>query len=185
MKPTISRSLLAGATGGVSFGVATFMLFVLIGSGLDHQSGPLFDPSLQSSKVIAIWTQIEPLPLFVTSPLLMLLGYVAFGILHAVVYRSVASAWPDRLAARIWRLAAIMWTLSYLFFEFLGPFNLLGEPLPLVALELGFWALAAFVEAAVIVIILERGVNVLAFVRAPSFSSRMHALRTQEKHNGE
>jgi hypothetical protein len=44
--------------------------------------------------------------------------------------------------------------LSYLFFEFVGPFNLLGEPLALVALELSFWALAALAEAFVIVWIL-------------------------------
>jgi hypothetical protein len=156
MKPPISRTLVAGVAGGVGFGLTTFLTFVLIGSGLDHRSGPLFDPSLQSSKVLAVWTQMEPLPLFVTKPHLMLLGYVVFGIGHALLYRSVASAWPEPVAARIWRLAAIMWSLSYVFFEFLGPFNLLGEPLRLVALELSFWALAALVEATIIVLMLER-----------------------------
>lgn len=156
MKPTIPRTLIAGVAGGVSFGFTTFLTFVLIGSGLDH-GGPLFDPSLQSAKVIAVWTQMEPLPLFVTQPHLMLLGYVAFGVGHALLYRSVAGAWPGHMTARIWRLAVVMWSLSYLFFEFLGPLNLLGEPPGLVALELSFWALAALVEAAVVVVMLERG----------------------------
>ena len=155
MKPAISQSLIAGIAGGVGFGLTTFLTFVLVGSGLDHRSGPLFDPSLQSAKVIAVWTEMEPLPLFVTAPHLMLLGYVIFGVGHALLYRSVASAWPERASARIWRLAAIMWSLSYVFFEFLGPFNLLGEPIGLVALELGFWALAALVEAIVIVFMMK------------------------------
>ena len=42
-----------------------------------------------------------------------------------------------------------------MFFEFLGPFNLLGEPPALVALELVFWATAALAEAAAVVAVLE------------------------------
>lgn len=159
VKPSVSgvsRTALAGIAGGVAFGVVGILTFVLIGSGLDHRSGPLFDPSLQSPKVIAVWTQIEPLPLFQTKPHVMLLGYVLFGIGHAFLFRSVAKAWPKGLTPRIWRLAVVIWSLSCLFFEFLGPFNLLGEPLGLVALELGFWAVMALVESTVIVFLLER-----------------------------
>ncbi|MGH7607389.1 MAG: hypothetical protein ACREME_08620, partial [Gemmatimonadales bacterium] len=119
MKPSISRTLVAGLAGGATFCVATFVTFVLIGSGLDH-SGPLFDPALQSPKLIAVWTQLEPLPLFVTHPAAMLLGYVVFGIGHALLFRSVAAAWPKGITARTWRLAALTWGLSYVFFEFLG-----------------------------------------------------------------
>jgi hypothetical protein len=52
------------------------------------------------------------------------------------------------------RLALTIWALSCLFFEFLGPFNLLREPIGLVALELAFWAVMAIAAAAVIVTIL-------------------------------
>jgi hypothetical protein len=160
MRPSISRTVVAGLAGGAVFCVATFVAFVLIGSGLDHRSGPLFDPSVQSAKVIAVWTQLEPLPLFVTKPHAMLLGYILFGIGHAFLFRSVAAAWPAGVIPRAWRLAVLTWGLSYLFFEFLGPFNLLGEPLSLVALELGFWGLGALAESAVLVSMLERRARV-------------------------
>src|SRR5881397_1003317 len=78
MKPSITRTIVAGIAGSVVFSLGTFVTFVLIGSGLDHHSGPLFDPSSQSAKFIAVWTQIEPLPLFETKPHLILLGYVLF-----------------------------------------------------------------------------------------------------------
>lgn len=154
MRPSISRTVLAGLAGGATFCVVTFVTFVLIGSGLDQSSGPLFDPAVQSAKLIAVWTQLEPLPLFVTQPHVMLLGYVLFGIGHAVLFRSVAPAWPDGAVGRAWRLTVVVWSLSYLFFEFLGPFNLLGEPVGLVMLELSFWAAAAFAESLVVVLLL-------------------------------
>lgn len=154
MKPSIFRTLVAGLAGGATFCIATFLTFVLIGSGLDHRSGPLFDPASQSPKLIAVWTQIEPLPLFVTDPQVVLLGYVLFGIGHAFLFRSVAAAWPEGITPRTWRLTMVIWSLSCVFFEFLGPFNLLGEPLGLVALELGFWAVAALAESTAVVSIL-------------------------------
>jgi hypothetical protein len=151
VKPSISRTLVAGLAGGAAFSVASFLTFVLIGSG------PLFDPDMQSPKLIAVWTQMEPLPLFVAAPYVVLLGYLLFGIGHAFLFRSVAAAWPEGAAPRTWRLAVVIWGLSCLFFEFLGPFNLLGEPLSLVALELSFWATAALADSTVVVSMLRQG----------------------------
>jgi len=155
MKPSIFRTVVAGIAGSVVFSLGTFVTFALIGSGLDQHSGPLFNPSRQSAKFIAVWTQIEPLPLFETRPQLILLGYALFCVGHAFLFRSVATAWPRTIASRAWRLALVTWSLSYVFFEFLGPFNLLGEPPTLVVLELVFWAPAALAEAAAVVAILE------------------------------
>ena len=50
---------------------------------------------------------------------------------------------------------AVIWGLSCAFFELLGPVNLLGEPPGLVALELGFWAVAALAESLVVVFVLQ------------------------------
>lgn len=155
-KPTIVRTVIAGIVAGAAFNVVGFLTFVLLGSGLDHGSGPLFDPDLQSAKVIAVWTTIEPLPLFQTQPGTMLALYMLFGTIYAVLYRSVAQAWPNGFGQRTVRLALTIWALSCLFFELLGPFNLLGEPLLLVALELAFWAAMATAAATVIVGILQR-----------------------------
>lgn len=49
-----------------------------------------------------------------------------------------------------------VFVLSYVFFEFFTPFNLFWEPLPLVAVELGFWAVVAAAEALTIVGVMER-----------------------------
>jgi hypothetical protein len=43
-------------------------------------------------------------------------------------------------------MAGLVWFCSALFFEFLGPFNLFSEPLRLMLVELGFWALIAIAE---------------------------------------
>ncbi len=145
MKPSVFKVVVAGLGGGAAFWVVTFVMFVLVGSG------PLFDPALQSPKFIRVWTELEPLPLFASAPHLVLLAYALFGVGYALLLRSVARAWPAGAWARIWRLAAVIWGLSCAFFELLGPANLLGEPPVLVALELGFWAVAALAEAAVVV----------------------------------
>jgi hypothetical protein len=140
----------------LAFFVAAFLTFVLVGSGLDQRSGPLFDPVVQSPKLIAVWTKLEPRPLFATAPHVVLLEYAVFGIGYALLLRSVASAWPAGVWSRVWRLAAVIWGLSCAFFELLGPVNLLGEPLGLVALELGFWAVAALADSVVVAFLLRR-----------------------------
>ncbi len=155
-KAPVTRTVVAGIAAGAVFNAVGFLTFVVIGSGLDNRHGPLLDPALQSSKMIAVWTTLEPLPLFRTQPATIFLLYVLFGIAYASLYRSVARAWPDGFLPRTWRLALAVWALSCLFFELLGPFNLLGEPLGLVVLELSFWAVMAFVAAGVIVTIVER-----------------------------
>lgn len=149
IRPSVWRTMVAGLAGGVTFIVVSFLTFALIGAGL------LSDPALQSPKVIAVMTKIEPLPLWQTAPHVIFLGYVLFAIGHAFLFRSIAPAWPVGVISRSWRLALVIWGVSCLFFEFLGPFNLLGEPVPLVALELGFWAVTALAEAMVTVSILE------------------------------
>jgi hypothetical protein len=151
---TLVRTVTAGALAGVVFNAVGFVTFVLLGSGLDNRSGPLFDPDLQSDKMIAVWTSIEPLPLFKTQPGTIFALYVLFGIGYAVLYRSVGWAWPSGFWRRAPRLALTIWWLSCVFFELLGPFNLLGEPLSLVALELAFWAAMAAAAAAVVVAVL-------------------------------
>jgi hypothetical protein len=150
MKPSLLKSIVAGLAGGLAFWLATFVTFVLVGSG------PLFDPARQSPKFIRVWTELEPLPLFASAPHLVLLAYALFGVGYALLLRSVAPAWPAGVWPRAWRLAAVIWGLSCAFFELLGPANLLGEPPALVALELGFWAVAALAEASVVAALLRR-----------------------------
>jgi hypothetical protein len=151
MKTPIVRTLWAGAAAGLALSLVNFLTFGLLGGSHQGQTGLLFNPATQSPKVIAVYKVMEPLPFIVTRPYLILAGFVAFAIGHALLYRSVAPAWPDQVVAQLWRLALTLWFVSALFFEFLAPFNLLHEPLRVQVWELLFWALSCIAEATVIV----------------------------------
>lgn len=149
MKNSITKIFLAGLLGGVTLNVVMLLTFRLIGFGWNG-GGVLLNPSLQSPKLIAVWTQIEPLPLVVNSPAPIIIGLIFFGIGHAVIYQWLSPSWPAGIKARAWRLAGLVFFLSFFFWEFFTPFNQFGEPLPLLALELIFWAMIAIAEAFVI-----------------------------------
>ena len=129
--------------------------FRLFGFGLNGD-GPLLDPGLQASKLIAVWTTLEPRPLIVARPFLMACGLVCFAVMHAVVYASVCEAWPPSPFARVTRLAGLLLS-QFGFWEFFTPFNLFGEPLSLLGLELSFWAFIAAAEALAIVSVFHVG----------------------------
>ena len=126
--------------------IVMLLTFRAIGFGWNGD-GILVDPTIQSPKLIAVWTQLDPLPLIVTRPALMTVGLIMFGVLHAGVYRSVVDAWPAGVVPRALRMAFLLFTLSFAFWEFFTPFNQFGEPFPLIAIELSFWAVIALAEA--------------------------------------
>ena len=80
--------------------------------------------------MIAVWKQLEPLPRVIETPAVILGGMVAFGLAYALLYRSVAAAWPVGIHPRAWRLALVIW-LATVFSEFIGSLNVLRQPLPL------------------------------------------------------
>jgi hypothetical protein len=155
-KPSIWRTLAAGLAGGVAFVLGTFLTFAQLSGSRRGEEGLLFDPDTQHEKVIAVWKQLEPLPRVIETPAVILLGMVAFGIAYAFVYRSVASAWPAGIHRRAWRLALVIW-LATVFSEFIGPFNVLHQPLQLSVVAWGFWAVSAVAEAYTLVYVLDRG----------------------------
>ncbi|KAF3461999.1 hypothetical protein ACQCP0_11670 [Ralstonia pseudosolanacearum] len=151
----MTRILVAGLAGGLTLNVVMLLTFRLIGFGWNG-GGFLLTATIQSRKLIAVWTQIEPLPLIVANPAPMIAGLVLFGVAHAAIYGWLAPAWPQGVLPRALRFAGLTFVLSYLFFEFFTPFNLLGEPLVLVLAELGFWAVIAAAQAWVIAAVMER-----------------------------
>jgi len=155
MRPRLRWTALAGLAGGAAFSVALFLTFGLLGGARVGQTGLLFNPAFQSHKVIAVWKEIQPLPWLMTAPAVIMAGVMVLAVGHAFVYRSISAAWPRRSASRIWRLAVVIWVLGPPMFELFGPFNLMHEPLYLTAVELTFWATAAFAEAAALVTVLE------------------------------
>jgi hypothetical protein len=154
MKSPISKTLLAGLAGGLTLNFVTVLTFRFIGFGW-HGGGILLNSSIQSRKLIAVWTQIEPLPLVVSHPLQIFIGLILFGIGHAFIYRWLAPAWPPGIKPRAWRLAGLVFFLSFLFWEFFTPFNQFGEPILLICLELIFWATIAIAEAFAIALVYE------------------------------
>ena len=142
MKRSNFRTVFAGVGAGFAMNLVMLITFRFIGFGVDGD-GFLLDPSLQSKKLIAVWTEIEPLPLVVNQPVPIILGIVLFGITQAYIYRWVCPAWPAGIAKRGFSFALLVFVMTFLFWEFFTPFNLFGEPIGLLFVELLFWALIA------------------------------------------
>ena len=126
----------------------------MIGFGLNGD-GILLNSPIQSQKLVAVWTTLEPLPLIAVNPVPIVLGLFVFGIGHAFIYRWLAVGGPRGIAARALRFAGLLFIMTFLFWEFFTPFNQFGEPLSLVALELSFWATIALAEAFVTAPVME------------------------------
>lgn len=148
------RTLAAGFAGGMTMNMVMLLTFRAIGFGWDG-GGILLTSPIQSQKLIAVWTKLEPLPLIVVNPAPIIVGLVLFGMGHAFIYRWLSVAWPRGIAQRALRFAGLQFFMSFLFWEFFTPVNQFGEPLPLVALELSFWGAIAVSEAFVIAAIVE------------------------------
>src|SRR5258707_7490905 len=123
---TLLRTLMGGLACFAAFVLGLFFTFARFGGSRRGQTGLLFNPTTQSAKLIAVWKEIEPLPLLVSSPSLMFAGYLAFGIGWAFLYRSIRSAWPPGIVARRTRLALLIWSVRALF-ELHRPVQLLHE----------------------------------------------------------
>lgn len=154
------KTVVAGIAGGMAMNLAMLLTFRGIGFGWNGD-GILLTSPIQSQKLIAVWTHLEPLPLVVASPAPIIIGMVLFGIVHAFIYGSISVAWPSGVLPRALRFAGVVFFMTFAFWEFFTPFNQFGEPLPLIALELLFWAIIAICEAFAIAFVLERktGVN--------------------------
>lgn len=153
---SFARTFLAGSAGGLALNLTMLLTFRALGFGWGGQ-GILLTHATQSQKLIAVWTSLEPLPRVIADPLLMTIGLLLFGVGHAFVYRSVSAGWPSGYLSRAARFAGLLFFMVFAFWEFFTPWNLFGEPLSLVALELCFWAVVATAEAFVIAFVIERG----------------------------
>ncbi len=145
IKPT--RVIASGILGGLAGSLAVFILFCLI--GFEHW-GILINPQYQSPKLIKVWTEIEPMPLAVNHPGIITLGFVILSILHAFVFATIRQGIPGEGLRKGIVFGLMIWLFSYVFFEFFTPWNMFGEPVYLVGLELIFWIGVTLSEGIVI-----------------------------------
>ncbi len=133
----------AGLAGAVAFTLANIvsnLLFFQLGHGI------LFENPMQSDKIIAVMFELEPLPLMFTNGPLYLAIAAAIGVVHGLVFLWLAPVLGRSRAARGLGFAVVTWALMGLYFEFHTPFNMFGEPVALVAVELLFWAIVLLVH---------------------------------------
>ncbi|WP_028969055.1 DUF6789 family protein [Sphingomonas sp. URHD0057] len=128
-----ARSLLSGLAGGLAWIAAMLLLF-----------GPaqsiLGDPGLQSAKFMNVMADPEQPPRMAGALWIVPVGLMMIAQCHAAVFAWVGDRLPGRSALRRGlAFGLIAWALSFPWFEFYLPWNVMLEPLPLVALELACW----------------------------------------------
>ena len=84
---------------------------------------------------------------------------VLFGVIHAYLFRWLSPAWSPGIAKQGLQFAGLVFVMTFVFWEFFAPFNLFGEPLHLIALELVFWACIAIADGLAIVTVIGKGVS--------------------------
>ncbi|PCI21307.1 hypothetical protein COB64_00285 [Candidatus Wolfebacteria bacterium] len=135
------RTIIAGIISGIAVNIAGFFTFALLGMGLNF-NGILLRPGLQNEKIIAVWKTLEPLPLAVTAPVVIALGYLLLAVVYAFVYRWIAPVMPQGIKARALRISLFFIT-TFLFWELNTPINLFSEPFPLAALDVLYFIIMA------------------------------------------
>jgi hypothetical protein len=122
------RGILGGAMAFVVANVVSNVLFFQLFSGI------LFDPALQSEKMLAVLFEMEPLPLMFSNGPLYLAVSAGIGVVHGIVFVYIEPVLPrGNVVRRGGAFAAILWALMALYF------NMFGEPILLVVLELLLW----------------------------------------------
>lgn len=114
----------------------------------------------QSPKLLAVWMQIEPLPAvtpfwedlfeFNLRKVGVLALFFPWFLAHVWIFAQVAHGLPGRGWRKGLGFGLGLWLTAYLFFELFTPLNQFGEPLPLVAYELGLDLLIGLAEGVVI-----------------------------------
>ncbi len=146
-----ARGFAGGAVGGLAGFLLGFVLFFVLARGI------LLNPDIQSAKLIAVWQEMEPIPLAIVNPALFSAGIALIGGVHGLVFAGIVRGLPKDVLKRGLAYGAILWAVAALFFEYFTPFNLFGEPLALVAFQLALWVPVYLVEGALISAIYGKG----------------------------
>ena len=113
----------------------------------------IFDPNVQSAKLIAVWLTLEPLPILLTNPFFFLGGIAIIGVGHGLVFAGIVKGLPEPLVKRGFAYGLVLWSLLFIFLVFFTPVNLLGAPLTLASMVIGGFFVVAQVEGILISLI--------------------------------
>jgi hypothetical protein len=109
MKHTAWRTGLAGILVGLVFSALTAATFGTLGAGGGHGTGLLFDPQTQSAKVMAVWTELQPLRLMKRAPFVVFSGCTLLILGYSFLFATTRDSWPERYWSRLWRLGLVIW----------------------------------------------------------------------------
>lgn len=101
----------------------------------------------QSPKLVAVWTQIEPVPQATSLTPALIITPTIFSFFFAVLYDSIPG---HSKMKKGFAYAIILWGTIAVFFELFTPLGLFGEPLHLLAYELGLWFVGMIVSSIVL-----------------------------------
>ena len=138
------KAILGGILGGLVSGMIASVLFFNILDGI------IYNPAYQSPKLLMVWQELEPLPLITTNPVLFLVGLLPIAAIHGLVFAYILPSLPSSIYKRGFAYGVLLWLLVSFFFEYFTPFNLLGEPIWLVSVELMAWFVVTQLEGLII-----------------------------------
>ena len=138
------RGILAGMVGMLASAAVSGPLLFAVGPFT------IFNETLQSPKVSAVWGELEPLPLMISNPIAFALVLAVLGAVHGLVFVLILRGLPSAGLKRGLFYSLVIWLLSHLFFELQAPYAMLGEPLSLVGVELSIALIGALAEGTVI-----------------------------------
>lgn len=102
-------------------------------------------------------SQLEPLPYSAQAPWIVPVGLLVIGILYGIVYHFIRRAFPGK---SWWKkglqFGLVAWALMVPWFEFYLPWNVMHEPVLLVALEMVLWLAVLLVVGLAIARVYER-----------------------------
>ncbi|MGQ0720787.1 MAG: hypothetical protein ACT4PE_04330 [Candidatus Eiseniibacteriota bacterium] len=139
------RVVAAGAAAAFAWWIGLILVF-----------GPaqalLADPDLQSAKFLAAFSE-PPLPRMAEQPVVLPIGLLVIGLVHALAYRWAGRRFPGPPWRRGLAFGALAWALMVPWFEFYLPWNVMLEPLPLVLLEAACWFLVLLLVGVVTAVV--------------------------------
>jgi hypothetical protein len=110
----------------------------------------LASPEYQSEKLLRIFMELTPPPRISFQPSTAWLGFLLIGMAHAAAFLLIDR--PERSRAKQGLITgAVIWLLMATWFEYWILWNIMAEPVRLIALELSLWLPTCLIEGFVLV----------------------------------